>query len=153
MEIAEKLRINALNDGISFTFETVLSTTSKMDFIKQAKEAGYRISTIYVVTSDCNININRIKARVKKGGHDVPTDKVILRYQRCLDLMGEVILLSDDVKIYDNSLSKPVLVFEKKDGEKYLLNREQRHSFIDKYVLLNGDKITEDLDCDETNKR
>lgn len=153
MNYAETLRFEALKNGVSFTFETVLSTIEKLDFIKQAKEINYKITTIYVTTSDYNININRIKERVKRGGHDVPTDKVISRYEKCMNLMSEVISLSDDAKIFDNSSKIPVLVFEKtRDGQHFLLNREQRHSWVSKYIKSEKFLITLDLSCSETDE-
>ena len=136
MEYAEYLRHKALNEGNSFTFETVLSTRSKLDFIVEAKSEGYKIVAIYITTSDCNININRIAERVKRGGHDVPTDKVISRYEKSMDLMFDVISVCDEAKVYDNSSSIPIQVFQKNDdGSIVLLNREQRHSWVNKYLI------------------
>lgn len=150
MQNAEDLRNTLIIAGDSFTFETVLSTKGKIDFLLKAKELGYMITTIYIITSDYNINIKRVEARVKSGGHDVPTDKLISRYDRCMSFMKDVIKISDEVKIYDNS-TRPVQIFIKTDdGENILLNREQRHSFFDQYIVDNGIEISRDLTCSET---
>ncbi len=150
MQDAEDLRNALIKAGDSFTFETVLSTRGKIDFLLRAKEIGYKITTIYIITPDYNINIKRVEARVKDGGHDVPTDKLISRYNRCMTLIKDVIEISDEVKIYDNS-TRPVQIFIKTDdGEMILLNREQRHSFYDKYFLDNHIEISKDLTCLET---
>ena len=111
---------------------------------------GYKITTIYILTSDYNINIKRVEERVRGGGHNVPTDKLIDRYKRCMVLMRDVIKISDEVKIFDNS-TRPVQIFIKTDdGEMFLLNREQRHSFFDQYIIDNDIKISKDLTCTET---
>jgi len=40
-QIAEKMREDALEKGIDFTFETVLSTERNLDLLRRAKEKGY----------------------------------------------------------------------------------------------------------------
>ncbi|MDV0447027.1 hypothetical protein MsAg5_08970 [Methanosarcinaceae archaeon Ag5] len=157
MKMAEDFRHQALEAGVSFTFETVFSTADKLDFLRTAKTFGYRITTIYITTSDPQINLNRIAERVKMGGHDVPKDKVLARYEKSMTLMPEVILLSDMAKVYDNSSNCPVEVFEKDDcGNFFLLNREQRHSWVDKYITTAfAEKeipIFEDLNVFETER-
>lgn len=147
MQQAETIRNDLVTLGRSFTFETVLSTTGKLDFVKQAKELGYFISVTYVTTVDYNINIKRVEERVRRGGHGVPTDKLIARYHKSLALMAAAIEISDSAKVYDNS-ARPVLVFAKDGDEQLLLNREQRNSYFDEY--FKGFVIVSDLTCTQT---
>ena len=65
----------------SFTFETVMSHSSKIDFLSRLKERGYRTYLYYVATESEDINIGRISARVIKGGHPVSSEKVRERYK------------------------------------------------------------------------
>ena len=51
------LRENAIKEGKSFTFETVLSTDLNLNLLKKAKEQGYFIRCIYVLTADSQINV------------------------------------------------------------------------------------------------
>ena len=53
---AEELREKALESGDDFTFETVLSTRRNLDLLIKAKEKGYFIRCIYVLTSKPEIN-------------------------------------------------------------------------------------------------
>jgi predicted ABC-type ATPase len=69
---ADFIRHELLDRGYTFTFETVLSHKSKVDFLKDAKESGYKIYLYFICTTDPGINIQRIVQRVKLGGHDVP---------------------------------------------------------------------------------
>jgi Uncharacterized protein conserved in bacteria len=52
MKLAESKRIKNVSIGQSFTFETVLSTEEKIDFLKDAKRNGFKITTIYITTSN-----------------------------------------------------------------------------------------------------
>lgn len=75
-QIAERMREEAISNNNSFTFETVLSTERNLNLLKKAKEQGYFIRGIYVLTSDVNINIMRVLSREALGGHGVPEDKI-----------------------------------------------------------------------------
>lgn len=106
-----------IGQGKDFCFETVLSTERNLNLLKLAKTKGYFIRCYYVLTADPMINVLRIKSRVLLGGHDVPVEKVIERYHRCLQLMKQVVEVSDVCHVYDNSYLKPFRVFKKRKTE------------------------------------
>lgn len=157
MKIAEETRFQLIDMGISFTFETVLSTREKVDFLKWAKNKGYHIKTIYITTADPRINLERVEERKRQGGHGVPEDKVYSRYEKSMSLMSEVIMLSSMVEVYDNSGSGPIQVFEKNIyGEQIILNRELRNNWVEQFVVqplrAQNSIISADLTCEETNQ-
>lgn len=110
---AEQLRNQAIDEHADFTFETVLSTERNLDLLRRAKEEGYFIRGIYVLTSDPYINIARVSARVALGGHDVPKDKILQRYDRALKLIPQLVEVCDILHIYDNT-AEPFRIFKKR---------------------------------------
>ncbi|MCL2126726.1 MAG: zeta toxin family protein [Treponema sp.] len=112
---AEALRNRLLDKKANFSFETVLSTDRNLCLLQRAKEAGYEIQCVYVLTCDANINIARVKGRVREGGHDVPKGKIKSRYIKALKLLPQVIDVCDKMLIYDNSVM-PVLLFKKEES-------------------------------------
>ncbi len=113
-QIAEKQREENMEQMREFCFETVLSTERNLKLLKRAKEKGYFIRCYYILTADPMINVWRVKARVESGGHDVPEDKIIRRYDRALALVKELIKICDICHIYDNSASRPFRIYKKK---------------------------------------
>lgn len=109
---AEALRNQMLSKELDFSFETVLSTERNLFLVKRAKEAGYYVYGIYVLTDNPEINISRVRGRVANGGHDVPEDKIRTRYYRALTLIPKLYQLCDELLIYDNS-NVPNLIFSK----------------------------------------
>ena len=81
-EYATQLRYECLEKGHDFVFETVFSSSEKLEFLHKAKDAGFFIRFFYVCTSDPTINIARIAQRYLNGGHEVPISKVISRYYK-----------------------------------------------------------------------
>ncbi|MGY3089264.1 putative ABC-type ATPase [Hymenobacter sp. UYAg731] len=121
--IAEFLRFYLVAARQSMTFETVMSHESKLGFLREVRAKGYRTYLYYVATDDWNINIDRVRARVKKGGHNVSRVKIIDRYFRSLALLFEAVKLVDRAYIFDNSLT-PQLIAEITNGQEveYAMN-------------------------------
>lgn len=135
-QIAEKMREEALAAHEDFIFETVFSTDRNLNLLKRAKENGYFIRCIYVLTCDCQINIARVKSRKIDGGHGVPEEKIVSRYKKALDLIPAIVEVCDIVHIYDNS-EKPFRIFKKRKTEySYWPNKYWPESKIKDLVKL-----------------
>lgn len=118
-QLAEKQREKHIEQMNEFCFETVLSTERNLRLLKRAKEQGYFIRCYYVLTADPMINVWRVRSRVESGGHDVPEDKIIKRYDRALGLIKDLVAICDVCHIYDNSGSKPFRIFKKRKEQVY----------------------------------
>lgn len=115
-QIAERLRNQFVDNKSSFTFETVLSTRRNLELLKRAKDNGYFIRCIYVLTSNPVVNVLRVKSRTANGGHDVPTNKIYSRYDKALALIPELLQVCDVCHIYDNT-DTPFRIFKKRKDE------------------------------------
>lgn len=109
--IADYVRNLFLTSDSSFTCETVFSHPSKIDFIKQAKSKGFKVYLYFIATKNPLINQGRVENRVMSGGHDVPPEKIVARYYRCLDNLYDAICLCDRIYLFDNSESKSELSY------------------------------------------
>ena len=85
---AGKIYFNRLNEyfnkNISFAVESTLSGNNIFRIISRAKQQNYKIILIYTFLKNCSICIERVKNRVKNGGHNVPEKDIIRRYYKSL---------------------------------------------------------------------
>ena len=102
-KIAETMRLDLLNEGRSFCFETVFSHPSKIDFIAKAKTLGYEIILVYIHLESAALNQARVSQRVSEGGHHVPDEKVISRIPRVMQNIKQALPLCDISYVLDNS--------------------------------------------------
>ena len=109
---AEQIRQILLKSRKDFTFETVLSTDRNLELLRQAKEQGYEIHAVFVLTNNPCINVMRVKDRVKAGGHDVPEEKIISRYKKSLRNLSQLVRIADHTRVVDNSGKEPQLICE-----------------------------------------
>lgn len=135
--IADYLRKRMLETGKVFSIETVMSHPSKLDFMRLAREKGYKVYLYFVTTQSPKINVLRVETRVKAGGHNVPEDSIISRYYRSLQNLMEAIELSDRAFLFDNSGTAQVLVAEYDGAERTIITKvENEHPlWFSEYVL------------------
>ncbi|MFG6082822.1 zeta toxin family protein [Paracoccus litorisediminis] len=116
---ATEMRYRLLDERKSIAFETVFSSSEKVDFLRIAKERGYFVRIFFVGTDSPEINASRVARRVLEGGHDVPIPKIISRYAKSIANLAEVIAEVDRAYVYDNSIdNKPArLQFRTFEGE------------------------------------
>jgi len=101
LSMAERL----LNAGQSFAVETTLSGNTYLRMMIRAKELGYIVVLIYIGTTRVEINMQRVRFRVVKGGHDVPEVDQRRRYLRSLTNAAKALTIADEAVILDNSTS------------------------------------------------
>jgi predicted ABC-type ATPase len=132
-KIAENRREEHLKKRESFCFETVLSTDRNLKLLQRAKDAGFFIRCYYVLTADPQINIARVASRVSAGGHDVPTEKIISRYDKALELVHELVPICDVCHIYDNSADAPYRIFKKRKDQCWYCT--ERHLWLKNDII------------------
>lgn len=93
--------------------ETVLSTGKYRRLVEKAKARDFEICLVYIFLRSAELQIERIKARVAKGGHRVPDDKVRSRRARSFAQLPWFFWQADRAWIFDNSESEPKLVAHK----------------------------------------
>ncbi len=128
-------RIILLEKGESFIMETVFSHKSKLDLMKKAKALGYHVYFYFVSTDAPEVNVNRVKIRVKNGGHDVPEEKIISRYYKSLEILNEAIKLSYRSYLWDNSNTNAELFAEIHSGEGKIRKNIPIPNWFIQYVL------------------
>lgn len=114
--IADFIRYVLIQNKQSFSFETVFSHPSKLDLIDFAHQNNYKVYLYFIGTETPIMNLERVKDRVKKGGHAVEADKVEKRYFLTMELLAEMIKKADETYLWDNSGLKHKFIGKLKDG-------------------------------------
>jgi predicted ABC-type ATPase len=101
-DLAAAERARAIERRVSFATETVFSHPSKLEFLEQAKAAGYLV-TVHIILVPEALSVARVAHRVEAGGHDVPETKVRQRFARLWGHLAGAIAIVDEAFVYDNS--------------------------------------------------
>ena len=63
-----------------FAIETTLATRTLIKTAKMAQEAGYSVTLLYFWLKSPELAIERVRARVEAGGHNIPEETIRRRY-------------------------------------------------------------------------
>ena len=115
--------------------ETVLSTDKFRRLVEHARARGFSVNLIYVYLASVELNIERVKTRVRKGGHDVPEDRIRTRRLRSFDQFGWFFTEADRADVFDNSGATPTRVLAKRGLEIVAYDRlpEEMVDALDRY--------------------
>jgi predicted ABC-type ATPase len=93
----------AIAEHKDFAFETTLGANTIPRLLAQAASQGLEIYIWYVGLSSPALHIERVRARVRRGGHDIAAEHIHRRFERSrlnlIDLMPHLTAL----RVYDNS--------------------------------------------------
>jgi predicted ABC-type ATPase len=93
--------------------ETVLSTEKYRTLVLAAKAHGFEVRLIYILLNSPELSVERVRLRVAKGGHHVPTTKIRQRRERSLQQLPWFLKNCDVAWIFDNSSARPALIARK----------------------------------------
>lgn len=68
-----------------FAVETTLATRTLLKTAKMAQNAGYTVTLLYFWLNSPELAIERVKARVESGGHNIPEETIRRRYHVGID--------------------------------------------------------------------
>jgi predicted ABC-type ATPase len=128
--LADFIRHGLLDARVSCTFETVMSSPDKVEFLRKARQAGFRTYLYYVATQDPEINIARVNHRVRTGGHPVPQDRIVSRYHRSLALLSAAVTQASRAYLFDNSGHERVWLAEITDGQELELRTDRLPAWL-----------------------
>jgi predicted ABC-type ATPase len=94
----------AVAERQSFNFETTLGGTTITHLLARAHDSGLRLRIWYCGLRDAELHIARVRARVRRGGHDIPAAKIRERYDASRNNLCSLIPSVDELLLFDNSI-------------------------------------------------
>lgn len=94
---------HAIDSNQDFTFETTLGGKSIVAQLHRAAALGRNVCLWYVGLESPEMHIARVKARVARGGHNIPEGKIRERYTASLTNLIGLIGVAAAIHVFDNS--------------------------------------------------
>lgn len=121
----KRLLENAIARRQKFAFETTLGGNTIPALLRRAHDAGLDVRVWYVGLDSPERHIARVKARVARGGHDIPESKIRERYDRSRQNLIHLLPALAELWVFDNSeegdstqgrIADPKLILHALDG-------------------------------------
>ena len=116
-----RLLQRAIDGRLDFAFETTLGGRTITEMLRSAMSAGFEVRVWYVGLNSPELHVARVRARVARGGHDIPTERILERYDRSRYNLIRILPKLTELRVYDNSeegdpssggLPKPKLILQ-----------------------------------------
>ena len=98
-----RLLQRAIAERLNFAFETTLGGNTIPALLSSAVSAGLEVRVWYVGLSSVELHIARVRARVEKGGHPIPEQKIRERFDRSRLNLIRLLPRLTELLVYDNS--------------------------------------------------
>jgi len=120
-----KLLERAIDQRLDFNFETTLGGNTMPRLLAEAASRGIEVRVLYVGLASADAHIERVRQRVRAGGHDIPEADIRRRYRHSLLNLVHLLPALAELRVYDNSATadpaagqapRPVLVLHMRRG-------------------------------------
>jgi predicted ABC-type ATPase len=113
--------------GESFAFETTCAGRAHARTLSRCRDAGYRLTLIFLWLPSVKEALGRVARRVAQGGHRIPKEVVVRRYAAGLKNLQRLYLpIADIAYIYDNTDEGGILIAERQPGRALVVCDDQR---------------------------
>lgn len=113
------------NERQSFAFETTLASRSFVPWLRELDSNGYLIDLNFLWLPSPDMAVQRVRERVKHGGHSVPESVIRRRFDRGLGNFFNLYMpIAHDWAIYDNSLATARIVAHGNQNRESVLDPE-----------------------------
>ena len=89
----------------------------------------------YIGIDDPNTNIQRVRSRVKLGGHNVPVADIVRRYDRSLANLSKAAKIVNRLILYDNSTDARHQLVATVEGNEVVTYMQELPSWIELAIL------------------
>lgn len=124
-QIGKELLEQAIAEGRDYRFETTLGGSTITRLLEKAARAGFLLHVWFCGLESPELHIKRVRARVARGGHDIPEAKIRERWASSRANLIRILPLIHHLRVCDNSAEadpfenkqpQPVLLLEMREG-------------------------------------
>ncbi len=102
-EKGKSLLEEAIRDRKNYAFETTLGGSTITRLLLKAATEGLDVQIWYISLDSPERHIKRVKARVARGGHHIPEERIRARFESSRENLVKLIPVLSKLSIYDNS--------------------------------------------------
>ncbi len=122
-QIGKSLLEQAIEERKDYRFETTLGGRTIAQLLQQAACGGHRLHLWFCGLESPELHLQRVRARVARGGHDIPEAKIRERWTGSRENLIRLLPHIHHLRVYDNSVEadpaqgvppRPVLLLEMK---------------------------------------
>lgn len=101
--LGRRLLERAIEERKRFAFETTLGGRTITGLLLKASNVGLPVRIFYIGLESADLHVRRVRARVRRGGHDVPEERIRHRYASSRANLIRLIPHLAELRVLDNT--------------------------------------------------
>lgn len=93
----------AIDQHLDFAFETTLGGQTMTELLERAAGEGLAVHLWFAGLENVKLHVQRVCQRVARGGHDIPHEKIVERFDSGRRNLVRLLPRLASVRVYDNS--------------------------------------------------
>jgi len=93
----------AIDRHLDFAFETTLGGQTMAELLERAAGEGVAVHVWFAGLENVDLHVERVRQRVARGGHDIPHEKIVERYDAGRKNLVRLLPSLASLRVYDNS--------------------------------------------------
>jgi predicted ABC-type ATPase len=93
----------AIDQHLDFAFETTLGGQTMTELLERAASEGLAVQVWFAGLHSVELHVERVRQRVARGGHDIPREKIVERYDSGRKNLMRLLPELASLRVYDNS--------------------------------------------------
>ena len=118
-----------------FCIETTLATRSLLKMVHNAQQKGYYVTVIYFWLNSPDMAVERVAARVRAGGHDIPEETIRRRYTVGLTYLFRTYIPECDKWILADNSEPPFQIVAEGSKKGLLISDMDKYNKIRSLVM------------------
>lgn len=99
----KRLLERAISERLDFAFETTLGANTMPRLLEEAASQGIEVRVWYAGLASPELHIERVRSRVRRGGHDIAEADIRRRYEHSRLNLIRLLPALAALRMYDNS--------------------------------------------------
>jgi predicted ABC-type ATPase len=105
--LGRRLLERAIEGRLDYAFETTLGGSTITRLLAVALDRRLEVHVRYLGLESVELHLERVRARVAAGGHDIPEAKIRERYQNSRIILIRLLPRLSTLSVFDNSVAAP----------------------------------------------
>ena len=120
----------AIAEGSTYAFETTLGGNTVPATLLDAAQAGTPVRIFYVGLASVERHIERVRRRVARGGHDIPEERIRVRYDNSRKNLVKLLPYLAELVVFDNTTEADPIADQKPQPRKILQVKAARIEYV-----------------------
>ena len=101
--IGRRLLERAIEERVRFALETTLGGRTITGLLLKAANVGLPVRIFYIGLESADLHVRRVRARARRGGHDIPEERIRQRYTSSRANLIRLIPHVAELRVLDNT--------------------------------------------------